>query len=197
MPMLRNNLATRPFYNESAVRMILAIAALVVFAATLINITRIMQLSGRDTRLVTQSSQDESRTAELKALAARVRSSVDPKAIDRASTDARQANELIDRRVFSWTELFNRFESTLPDDVRITTVRPRVDAKGGIALTIAVAAKSREDINQFIERLEETGAFRDLLAHEDHLDEQGQLEATLEAFYTPTEARPGTEKAER
>ena len=195
--MLLNNLATRPFYNESALRMILTITALVVLAATIINVARIRQLRGRDTRLVTQSSQDESRTEELKTLAARVRSSVDPKAIDRASSDARQANELIDRRVFSWTELFNRFEATLPDDVRITTVRPRVDARGGIALTIAVAAKTREDINQFIEKLEATGAFRDLLAHEDHLDEQGQLEATLEALYTPTEVRPSVEKAAR
>ena len=41
--------------------------------------------------------------------------------VDSVSVDARQANDLIERRTFSWTELFNRFEHTLPDDVRITT----------------------------------------------------------------------------
>ena len=49
----------------------------------------------------------------LRANAARLRSSVDVAQIDAASVDARQANDLIDRRTFSWTELFNQFEATL------------------------------------------------------------------------------------
>ena len=61
--------------------------------------------------------------------AARLRASVDPKQIDVASVDARQANDLIDRRTFSWTELFNRFETTLPDDVRITSCGRKLDAE--------------------------------------------------------------------
>jgi Tfp pilus assembly protein PilN len=183
--MLRTNLATRPFYNEGAVRLVLLGLGLVVVAATLFNVARVIQLSRRDTQLVTQASRDEARATELRAAAARLRATVDPKTIERASTDARQANSLIDRRVFSWTDLFNRFETTLPDDVRITTIRPKVDARRGIMLTVVVSARAREDVNQFIENLEGTGAFRELLAHEDHLDDQGQLEATIETIYVP------------
>ena len=39
---------------------------------------------------------------------------------------AREANLLIDRRTFSWTELFNQFEATLPADVRISTITPHI-----------------------------------------------------------------------
>jgi Tfp pilus assembly protein PilN len=183
--MLRTNLATRPFYNEGAVRLVLLGLGLVVVAATLFNVARVIQLSRRDTQLVTQASRDEARATELRSAAARLRATVDPKTIERASTEARQANNLIDRRVFSWTDLFNRFETTLPDDVRITTIRPKVDPRRGIMLTVIVSARSREDVNQFIENLEGTGSFRELLAHEDHLDDQGQLEATLETVYVP------------
>ena len=187
--MLRANLATRPFYNEGGLRAVFWLAAVLVLAVAGYDAGRVIQLSGRDTSLATQASRDEIRTAELRESAKRMRASVDPKGIERAAAEVRLANDLIDRRIFSWTELFNRFESTLPDDVRITSVRPQVDARGVVNLAISVSAKSRDDVNQFIERLEGTGVFRDLLAHEDHLDDQGQLEATLESVYDPADTR--------
>ena len=63
--MLRTNLATRPFYNEGAVRLVLLGLGLVVVAATLFNVARVIQLSRRDTQLVTQASRDEARATEL------------------------------------------------------------------------------------------------------------------------------------
>jgi Tfp pilus assembly protein PilN len=194
--MLRTNLSTRPFYNEGAVRLVLLAAALVALAATVFNVARVIQLSRRDTQLVTQASRDEARAAELRSSAARLRATVDPRTLERASTAAREANNLIDRRIFSWTDLLNRFEATLPDDVRITTIRPKVEPRRGIVLTVVVSARGREDVNQFIENLEATGAFRELLAHQDYLDERGQLEATLETVYLPS-AVPTADEAKR
>ena len=110
--MIRTNLSTRPFYNERAVQLVLLGAGLVVLAATLFNVTRILQLSRQDTQLATQAASDEARARDLVASAARRRATVDPRALELASVDARQANDLIDRRTFSWTELFNRFETT-------------------------------------------------------------------------------------
>ena len=89
----------------------------------------------------------------------RLRGSVDLQQIELASTEARQANELIDRRTFSWTDLFNQFETTFPDNVRITAVRPTLDEKGGIVLTINVVARSVDDVDELIRNLEGTGSF--------------------------------------
>ena len=129
--MIRTNLSTRPFYNERIVRLWLVAVALAVLAATAFNAARIIKYSKSDTRLATQASHDEARAADLRQQAARLRASVNPQQVDFASEDARQANELIDRRTFSWTELFNRFETTLPDDVRISAVRPKIDREKG------------------------------------------------------------------
>ena len=190
--MIQTNLATRPFYNERSVHLVLLLVAILVLAATAFNVTRIVRLSSSDTRLSTETSRNEARTAELRTEAARLRGAVDPKQIEIASSDARQANDLIDRRTFSWTELFNRFESTLPDDVRLTAVRPRLDRVRGIVMTVAVVAKSVDDVHQFVERLEATGAFSELLAHEEErFDDEGLLEASLEVVYRPNSARVG------
>ena len=186
--MIRTNLATRPFYNEGAVRLALAAVAVIAVIATAFNVTRIAQLSRRDTTMATQASRDEAAASTIQGRAARLRASVDQRALSTASVEAQQANELIDRRTFSWTELFNRFETTLPDEVRFTSVRPRLDPKRGIVLTIIVAAKNVDEVNQFITNLQATGAFAQLEKRGDVVDEDNQLVSTLESLYTPSAA---------
>ena len=193
--MIRTNLSTRPFYNERAVHIVLLVLAVIVVAATAWNVTRILRYSSSDTRLATQASRDEARAAELRQQAARLRAGVDPKQVELASVGARQANDLIDRRTFSWTELLNRFETTLPDEVRITAVRPRVDREKGILLRVNVIARGVDDVAEFMENLEATGSFKDARPAEEHMNEAGQLETTLEIGYVPEGFKPAAKKA--
>ncbi|MBI3490491.1 MAG: PilN domain-containing protein [Acidobacteria bacterium] len=188
--MIRTNLATRPFYNEHAVHLWLAAVALAVVAATIFNVSRVARYSRSDTQLATQASQDEARAATLRQQASRLRASLDPKQVAFASAEAHEANDLIDRRTFSWTELFNRLETTLPDDAHIAAVRPKIDRAGGIVLTISVAARSVDDVSKFMERLEATGAFANVNTLEEHFDDQGLLQSVLEAAYVPGSVKP-------
>ena len=188
--MIRTNLSTRPFYNERAVYLWLLLAALLVAAATAFNLERGLRYRQSDRQLVTQAESDEARAAELHQQATRLRASVDPKQMDMSSTAARQANDLIDRRAFSWTELLNRFETTLPDEVRITAIRPKIDRIKGIVLTINVIARDVEDVNKFMENLEQTSAFKNANSSTDRVNDQGQLESVLEAVYIPGSAKP-------
>ena len=188
--MIRTNLSTRPFYNEGAVRSWLAVLAILAVAATVFNVSRVVGYSRSDTELATQASRDEVRAAEIRATAAKLRASVDIKQVDVASGEARRANELIDRRTFSWTELFNRLETTLPAEVRITAVRPSLDRDRRIRLMISVLARGVDDVDEFMERLETTGAFANLLSREERINDAGQLVAVLECEYL----RPASEQ---
>jgi Tfp pilus assembly protein PilN len=187
---IRTNLSTRPFYNERLVHLWLMAIAVLVVAAGAFNASRVLRYSRSDTRLATEASHDESRAADLRRQAARLRASIDPRQVEFASTDARQANDLIDRRTFSWTELFNRFETALPDEVRIAGVRPRLDRQHGIILTITVAARGVDEVGTFIENLEATGAFANVRPAEEHPDELGLLQSTLEVVYLPSAGKP-------
>jgi Tfp pilus assembly protein PilN len=191
---IRTNLSTRPFYNEGRVGSWLLAIALIVLAATIFNVSRVLHYSRSDTELALQASRDEARAADLRVDAARLRASVDMRQIAAASQEAHQANDLIDRRTFSWTELFNRFETTLPPDVRITSVRPRLEEKNRqIVLAITVLARSVDDVNQFMENLEATRAFAEIGARlTERVNEEGQLEAAFETAYVPhPAASPG------
>src|SRR3989442_15216961 len=161
--MIQTTLSTRPFYNERAVHLALLVVAALVILASVFNATRVIQLSSSDTRQATQASRDEQRAADLLRSAEQLRATVDPRQIELVSVQARRANDLIDRRTFSWTDLFNRFETTLPAEVRITSMRPRIGPKEGTILTIMGVAKGVEDVNEFVQKLDQNGAFANVL----------------------------------
>jgi hypothetical protein len=183
--MLRHNLSTRPFYNERAVHAVLVLVSLAVVGATAVNAWQFSRLSGRSGQVRTRLQAAERQADELLAGAARLRDSINPKELGLTMAAADEANLLIDRRVFSWTELFNQFETTLPESVRITSVRPRVDRGIGMTVSVVVVAKNAEGIDTFIEKLEKTGAFFGLLSREEFVREDGTLQASLEGRYTP------------
>jgi Tfp pilus assembly protein PilN len=186
--MIRGNLATRPFYNERPVRLVVGILVLLVALATLFNVTEALRSARRDSALETTAAQDEARARELSATADALRAGVRVDAL-RADTDrAHQANDLIDRRTFSWTALFNRLEATLPENVRITSIRPQLDQTRGIVLTITLMARGVDDVDTFMEQLDATGAFKDLLPRTERVNEQGLLEVALETVYEPAHA---------
>jgi type IV pilus assembly protein PilN len=189
---IRTNLSTRPFYNERAVHFWLLVVALLVVGATVFNVTRVLRYSRSDTQLATQAGRDEGRAADLRRQATSLRATVDPRQIEYASTEARQANELIDRRTFSWTELLNRFETTLPDEVRVVALKPTVEKNGDVTLTINVVSRNFEDIEKFMDNLDATKAFIDVHPSQDQVNEQGLTETTLETRYVPSTPQPAS-----
>ena len=181
--MIRSNLSTRPFYNERAVGIWIGIIAVIVLAATAFNVSEVLHYSKNETDLALRASQDEAAARDLRARAIRERASVDAKQIEIESARAKEANNLIDRRTFSWTEVFNRFEATLPDDVRVTAVHPTLDKDRQIQLSVTVIARSVDDVDKFMENLEATGAFARLNPAVTNLNESGQWESVLTMRY--------------
>ncbi len=193
--MLRTNLSTRAFYNERAVRLWTGVVAGLALAATVINVSRIVGYSRSDTELAQQASRDETLATELRRSATSLRGSVDAAQIASASVEAKLANDLIDRRTFSWTALFNTFETTLPANVRITSVRPLVGADGHVALAISVVARGVDDVDGFMEKLESTGSFSQLLSRDEFVNDAGQLVAAIETAYLPASGAPADARA--
>lgn len=182
--MIRTNLSTRPFYNERLVHLLLGLAALLVVALTIYNGTQIYSLSQESRELAANSASFDAQARDLERQASVIKSQLDTARLKELAGATREANTLIDQRTFSWTELFNRIEATLPADVMITSVRPNIK-DGRVELSMAVLAKRVEDIAEFIEKLEGTGAFGDMLARSDEVTEQGTVRAVLHGRYIP------------
>ena len=168
--MLRSNLSTRPFYNDRAVRALVGALAALAIGLTVFNVYEILRLQreSRDSR--DTISRNEAQGRELRDQAAVIRRGIDRVKLDAVQLAAAEANSLIDRRTFSWTELLNLFQSTLPPDVRIAGVMPQTDNAGRRLVQVSVFSRRAEDLAEFIDALEATGAFSGVLSRSDQPD---------------------------
>ena len=188
--MLRTNLSTRPFYNERAVHVLLALAGVVVIALTAFNAIKIISLSRQNTELSSLINRDHDEAQRLTREAQRIRAGINPEELEKTAKAAAIANSLIDQRTFSWTEFFNHIEETLPPDVMLTAVRPTFqDELTTIQMT--VLGKRTEDIDEFMEKLEATGAFEDVLPAQQDTTDEGLHRLLLESVYTGAQPEPG------
>ena len=181
--MLRTNLSTRPFYNDRAVRTGLVVLALITLGLTLFNAFEILRLerAGREARQTV--ARNNAQALEMRQRAQVIRQSINQAALQAVQASARDANALIDRRAFSWTALLNYFQATLPPDVRIASVTPQVDIDGRMMVSIAVFARRVEDLSEFADALETTGAFSDVLPRQTSVEEDGTLRAAMQGYY--------------
>jgi Tfp pilus assembly protein PilN len=182
--MLRSNLSTRPFYNERLVHLLIGLGAAVVLAITVLDVGRLIALSRQNTALSRDIDRDRSEAQRLATDAATVRKGVDPKELAGVAAAAREANVLIDQRTFSWTAFFNHIEETLPPDVMLTSVRPTVDGTGA-RVSMTVVGRMSEDIDEFIDRLEATGLFEDILPRQQDRTDDGLQRSLVDARYVP------------
>jgi Tfp pilus assembly protein PilN len=187
--MLRTNLATRPFYNDSLVHAILVVVAVAALAFTVFNAARIATLRGGQGEVGTRADLAEQRAESGRQAAEAARTSLKAKDLDAVAAEAREANDIIDSRSFSWTELFNQLETTLPDDVRIVSVTPRVERDGRLTIAMIAVSRQAEDVNEFIRRLEATKAFANLMSHQENTNQDGMLETVLEGQYLRSPGR--------
>ena len=190
----RINLSTRPFYNDRGVHLVLGLAAAAVLAFTVFNLWQVYVLSGRQAAVQARLSRAEAQAKQLRDQAAGIRRAINPKELEATVAAAREANLLIERRVFSWTEVLNQFETTLPPTVRISSVRPRVERDGTMRVEVVVLARTVEAVDAFIENLEKRGAFSGVLSREEFLNEDGLIQASLEGRYraaAPAAAKEG------
>jgi Tfp pilus assembly protein PilN len=182
--MLRTNLSTRPFYNERAVHLVLGLVALVVIALTIANLVSVVRLSRQNTVLGATMREDRSTAEELTRKARQTRQEINQDELKVIVAAAREANALIDGRTFSWTALFNQLESTLPPDVMLSSVRPTID-DNGTKITMVVVGRRTADLDEFMEKLEATGAFENVLPHQQNLNDEGLTQATIDGMYVP------------
>lgn len=187
--MLTTNLSTRPFYNERAVRTAISVVLVLVLLLTAFSVFRALSLRGEEQALSARATQALSEAERLRADANRMMAQIDPKELAAVSEAASEANDVIAQRTFSWNALLTDLEETLPANVRVTAVQPRVE-KGVIKLTLDVEAMSPEELSAFMKALDARGSFQQVLPRNQSMFED-IISASIDTTYQPRDARRG------
>jgi Tfp pilus assembly protein PilN len=182
--MLRTNLSTRPFYNERIVHAVLAVVAVLVLAVTAWQLVRVVRLSRYKTELNGAIQRDRAQVDKLTREAADIRRGLDQKQLTLVATQAKEANTLIEMRTFSWTQLFNQLEATLPNDVMLTSVHPEFTENGVTRVNMEIQGKDEEVIDTFWQQLEKTGAFHQVDWTGVSISDTGMHRVQMSVVYT-------------
>ena len=163
-------------------QLLLLLAGVVVLALTIFNVTRIISLSQQNTQLASSTSSERDESARLRREAATIRSGINQAELKTIVAAAEEANILIDQRTFSWTEFFNRIEETLPADVMLTEVQPSFQEDHTV-ISMMVLGRRTEDVDEFVEKLEATGAFEDVLPKQHDKTDEGLTRVLITSIY--------------
>ena len=146
---------------------------------------------GRTPSFPPRINRDRAEAERLTREAARIRRGINQDELQLVVDAAREANSLIDQRTFSWTAFFNHIEATLPPDVMLTAVQPAFRG-GHDASAMTVVGRRAADVDEFMEKLEATGAFEKVLPlAEDTEPEDAHGGAMPDYVALPDEPRAG------
>ena len=176
--MLKINLATRPFYNERVVHVVLILLGTGALVLMGLAGRTVLELSKVHTEITRAAEASEALVETVSQETLSLNEDVSDEELEVLRRSAAEANRLIDQRVFSWTELFNLIERTLPNRVMLTGLRPSGNASR-ISLVIGVVGERVADIEEFIEQLEASGSVENVLARQEQRTEDGMYSAQL------------------
>jgi hypothetical protein len=138
---LTANLATRPFRNNTVIGSIVAAVAATLLIATVYNLYIFLSHGSSYANVLDDQSRNR---AKLEALEVEERSlvkQIEARDFATAFEQGSVANELILKRTFSWTELFNKLGDLMPPDVMMSAIRPNVTSSD-IVIRVEGVAKT-------------------------------------------------------
>jgi hypothetical protein len=103
---------------------------------------------------------------------------------------SRFLNELIERKAFSWTQVFQDLEKIMPARLHVVSIRPELDEQNQLQIKIAVAGESRDRALELVKHMEESPRFRQpRITAENQQTERGisgdNVEFNISAQYVP------------
>jgi hypothetical protein len=182
--MLKGNLSTRPFYNERLVSLAFGLIAVLAFFLTVFNAGQLISLSRERLALNSRIDRDRNEAARISRQADAVQRTVDRSRLQQLVGETHEANTLIDQRTFSWTNFFGLIEKTLPRDVRLIGVSPRVD-NGEFQIAMQVKVRTSDDLATFAAALAGTGQFYDVVPRDTQRNDDDTDTVTLVAGFLP------------
>jgi Tfp pilus assembly protein PilN len=186
---LHLNLASRPFRDYRPVYAAVVVMALLTAFLALNNVDTLLKYRSEtkttrsDIALLEQQAADEQSKADV--LTQRL-SGVDLKLL---ASQTEFANAQLAERAFSWSELLDRLERVLPDDVRLQSVNPSFDKNGVVHLGMLCVAKSGTGLSATINRFNGDPHFANAFPSSEVVDASGERRISLTVDYRPTISR--------
>jgi type IV pilus assembly protein PilN len=181
------NLATRPYEDarEFWTRWGLGVGLLAIATLFLLGLTVNDWIkAGRDRQDIARI---EKQIADRENERAQAQGVLD-QAANRSTRDQSQfLNELIQRKSFSWTRVFEDLEQVMPSNLHVVALHPELNEQNQMELDMRVAGDSRSAAVELVHRMEGSRHFQGAQLVEEHQagDNGSSIVAVINAIYVP------------
>ncbi|MDH5405363.1 MAG: hypothetical protein OEX80_02370 [Candidatus Aminicenantes bacterium] len=152
------NLASRPFRNVALFYFIFTMAVLVVVGLSFYNWLNYVHYVDNSRDIREEILQKEAALRRQGHAFSYYERAIEPGKVEELRSYADFINRIISRRKFSWTELFNHFESIIPPRIMMVSITPTVE-EGRIKINLRLIGDGYQNILDFIENLEQSPVF--------------------------------------
>ena len=182
---IHTNLAARPYRDYRPVYAVIVVASLLIAFLMLNNIDTYY-------RYVRETRTTREEIASIEAQARKERQGAEAAVAQIRTIDletlglrSRFVNAQLAERAFSWSELLERLEGLLPNNVRITSIAPSFDDNGLVNLRMNCEAKSPQGMLETITRFHSSPHFSNPFPGSDRVSPQGYA-FDLSVTYKPS-----------
>lgn len=188
MKPLHLNLAAKPYRDYRPFTVVMVLGSLLFFGLAYVNVdtylnykTATKQTTAAIDRLDRETEEERRRADDVNARIGRI----DVKLL---AAKVEYVNAQLAERAFSWSELLDRLEHVLPDDVRIEGVNPHFDPKGTVHLLLECHGKGADSMLRTIASFARDPHFANPFPT---IEERGQNEFrfVIDVDYRPSIAR--------
>lgn len=182
------NLAARPFRDYRPVYAVVVVTSLLIAVMMLNNVdtyylyvTETKSTRAKIAALEKETEQEQRRADDINARL---------KAVDtkRLASQTQFVNAQLAERAFSWSELLDRLEKVLPDDVRLHNVAPTFGKSGLVRLDLDCDTKTNNGMVNTIVRLTKDPHFANAFPRQESETQNGYT-FSVSVDYRPSIAR--------
>jgi hypothetical protein len=105
-------------------------------------------------------------------------------------------NGLIERKAFSWTQVFQDLEGVMPARLHVVSIRPELGDDNALHIKLMVAGESRDRALDLVKKMEESPRFRQPKVEVENAGTSqtpgDNVQFTISAVYLPAASNPGS-----
>jgi len=188
MKPLHVNLASRPYRDYRPLYAVVVVSSILIAFMMLNNVDTyyryIRETKATRSRIADLDRQAETEQHQTQQVSERLRA-FNVKVL---SEQTQFVNARLAERAFSWSELLDRLEHVVPNDVRLESIQPTFGKDGFVHLTVIALGKNSESMVHTLDRFNHDGHFANAFpSSEDRADNGYHFGVSLD--YRPSVAR--------
>ena len=183
------NLASRPYEDKRLFITTVVGISIIIAALLFTNVDTYLRYRVKTQSTRAQVADLDAQTDKERRRAETVKQQLSRVDVGSLAKQTSFINAQLAQRAFSWSELLDKLEQVLADNVRLNSVAPAFRPDGTVSLNLSIDAKSADSLVEMLKRFNQDPQFANPFPTNETVDQGGIYHITLSVEYKPASGK--------